>query len=194
MKKRLLLAVLFTGVMAASAHAGVNVDINLGIPVPLPPTVVVQTPPEFIYSPSLGFYVSVGAPYDIVYLGNEYYLYRNGYYYRSHSYNGPWAGVEGRRLPPGLRRHRYAEIRRYRDVEYRRFNHDRSHYNGRWHRPGGPRGEGRGGEHRGNPGHGGERRGPENNGGEHRGGEGYGGEHRGPEGHGGGHHGGEGRR
>jgi hypothetical protein len=178
MKKQLLLAVLFTGAMTVSAHAGVNVDINLGIPVPLPPTVVVQTPPEFIYSPSLGFYVSVGAPYDIVYLGSDYYLYRDGYYYRSRSYNGPWVGVEGRRLPPGLRRHRYEEIRRYRDGEYRRFNHDRAHYNGRWYKPGGARGEGHGGEHRGNPGHGGEHRGNEGHGGGHHGGDGHGGEGR----------------
>jgi hypothetical protein len=177
MKKRLLFAVLLTAAMAIPVHAGV--DIRVGIPVPLPPTVVIQTAPEFIYAPALGFHVSVGAPYDIVYIGNDYYLYNNGYYYRSHNYNGPWVGVEARRLPPGLRKHRYEDIRRFRDREYRRYDRDREHYRGRWHRPGeAHRGEGRGGEHRGGEGRGGEHRGDEHRGDEHRGGEGRGGEGR----------------
>ena len=176
MKNRLLFAVLLTAAMAVSAHASVNVGINVGIPAPLPPHVVIQTAPEFIYQPQLGFHVSVGAPYDIVYIGNAYYLYNNGYYYRSHNYNGPWVGVEARRLPPGLRKHRHEEIRRYRDKEYRKYNRDREHYHGRWHRPGGERqGEGRGGEHRGGEGRGGEGHGGGGHGGEGRGGEGHGG-------------------
>jgi hypothetical protein len=155
MKKRLLLAVFLTATMVSSALAGVNVSV--GIPV-LPPTVVIETAPRFIYSPPLGFHVSVGAPYDIVYLGNSYYLYNNGYYYRSSSYNGPWVGVESRRLPKGLRKHRYEDIRRYRDREFHRYERDRDHYRGRWHNPG----EHRGGEHHGD----------DHRGGEHRGGEG----------------------
>jgi hypothetical protein len=170
MKKGLLGAFFITVALAISADA--DIGLRIGIPVPLPPTVVVETAPEFIYAPSLGFHVSVGAPYDIVYIGNDYYLYNNGYYYRSHSYNGPWVGVEARRLPPGLRNHRYADIRRFRDREYRRYDRDREHYRGRWHRPGeGPRGEGRGEDHRGGDHRGGEHRG-EGHGDEHRGGEG----------------------
>ena len=177
MKKQLIFTAILTTLMAIPAHAGVNIGINVGIPAPLPSSVVIQTAPEFIYSPQLGFHVSVGSPYDIVYIGNDYYLYNNGYYYRSHDYNGPWVGVEGRRLPPGLRKHRYDEVRRYRDGEYRKYNRDREHYNGRWYRPGKvARNEHRGGEHRGG----------EGRGGEHRGGEGRGGDHRGDEGRGGG--------
>lgn len=159
MKNRLIFAVLLTVAMAISAHAGVDVGINIGIPAPLPSNVVIQTAPEFIYPPQLGFHVSVGSPHDIVYIGSAYYLYNNGYYYRSHNYNGPWEGVEARRLPPGLRKHRYEEIRRYRDKEYRKYNRDREHYKGRWHRPGEEhRGKGHGGEHRGGEGHGGQGR------------------------------------
>jgi hypothetical protein len=156
MKNRLLFAVILTVAMAVSAHAGV--DIRVGIPVPLPPTVVIQTAPEFIYSPALGFHVSVGAPYDIVYIGNDYYLYNNGYYYRSNSYNGPWIGVENRLLPPLLRKHRYEDIRSFRDKEFRKYERDREHYRGKWHRPGemhkgsGHGGEGHDGEHRGGEG------------------------------------------
>jgi hypothetical protein len=191
-KKRLLFTVLLIATMTISAQARVDIGINVGIPVPLPPTVVIQTAPEFIYSPQLGFYVSAGAPYDIVYIGNDYYLYNNGFYYRSHNFRGPWLGVEARRLPPGLRRHRYEEIRSFRDREYRNYNRDREHYRGRWHRPGEiRRNECRGGEHRGSEGRGGEHRGDEGRGGEHRGGEGRGGEHRGGEGRGGEHRGDE---
>ena len=166
MKKQLIFAAILITFMAIPAYAGVNIGINVGIPAPLPSSVVIQTAPEFIYSPQLGFHVSVGSPHDIVYIGNDYYLYNNGYYYRSHNYNGPWVGVEGRRLPPGLRKHRYEEVRRYRDREYRKYNHDRKHYNGRWYRPG----EVARNEHRGS-----EYRGGEDQGGKHHGGGGHGG-------------------
>ena len=58
------------------AHAGVTVDINIGNPAPVvvapPPTprFVIREAPLFIFSPALGFYVSVGSPYDIVDIGN----------------------------------------------------------------------------------------------------------------------------
>lgn len=172
MKKHILFVMLLTFSMAVTAHAGVNVGINIGIPVPLPSNVVIQSAPEFIYQPQLGFHVSVGAPYDVMYISNSYYLYNNGYYYRSRSYNGPWEGVEYKRLPKGLRNHRYEEIRQYRDKEYRRYDRDREHYNGRWHRPG----EANRGEGRGNEGRGGEHRGDDRGGKQH--GEGHGGEHR----------------
>lgn len=169
MKKQLIFAVILSTFMSVSAHAGVNIGINVGIPAPLPPSVVIRTAPEFIYSPQLGFHVSVGSPYDIVYIGNDYYLYNNGYYYRSHDYNGPWVGVEGRRLPPGLRKHRYDEVRRYRDGEYRRYMRDREHYNGRWYRPR----EVAGYEHRDDEDDDDEYRGGKHHGGKHHGGEGW---------------------
>lgn len=131
MKKRLIAAVFLVVTMAVPAYAGVTVGITL----PPPPEIVIEAAPRFIFSPELGFHVSVGVPYDIVYIGDQYYLYNNGYYYRSRYYNGPWVGVESRRLPPGLRRHKYQEIRRFRDVEYRRYEGNREHYRGRWHNP-----------------------------------------------------------
>lgn len=159
MKKRIVLSVVLFAVMTISAHAGVNVNVEIPL---LPPSIVVETAPRFIFAPDLGFYVSVGAPYDIVYVGNNYYLYHNGYYYRSGNYNGPWVGVGPRFLPPGLRKHKYEQIRHFRDREFQRYERDHDHYRGRWHNPGeGRKGERRGGEHRGG----------EHGGGEHRGGE-----------------------
>lgn len=145
------------------ACARVNVDINIGQPAPvivapMPPPppphrrIYIERRPEFIYTPALGFSVSVGSPYDVVYYGNRYYVYDDGGWYWASSHNGPWVYVDRHRLPDRIRRYRYEEIRRYRDEEYRRHDrgpdrgrdrdwHDRDrdwrdrdrHDNGRWH-------------------------------------------------------------
>jgi hypothetical protein len=144
-------AALLLGTFAASADAELHVNLNVGVPPvvvqPAPPPVVYaptpapepevyfDTAPQFIFSPALGFYVAVGVPYDVVYIGNRYYLNRGGYWYSAPYYNGPWVVTRRGYLPPGLRRHRFEEIRYYRDVEYRGYMRDREHYRGRWHAP-----------------------------------------------------------
>lgn len=140
---------------AVAGHAGVNLNVNVGGPpvvvAPVPPQVVITTAPEFIFSPRLGFYVSVAVPYDIVFINGSYYLYNGGYWYAGRTVRGPWVATYRDRLPPLLRRYRYEQIRMFRDREYRHYQHDRDHYRGRWHRPEGEwrdhRGERRG-EHR----------------------------------------------
>lgn len=135
MRRRFFATAFFLSVLAVQARAGVNVGISVGVPLPPPPAIVIEAPPRFIFSPALNFYVSVGVPYDIVRIGPSFYLYNNGYWYRSSYYDGPWIGVEHNRLPPGLRRHRFEEIRRFRDAEYHRYDRDREHYRGRWYSP-----------------------------------------------------------
>ena len=93
--------------------------------------------PGFIYSPRLGFYVSVGLPYDVVYLDNSYYHYRGGRWYTSPSYGGGWSYISQQRLPHALHRHRYEQITYYRDREFKRYERDRDHYRGQWYRPAG---------------------------------------------------------
>ena len=102
---------------------------------PPPPEVYVEDAPRFIYSPDLRVYVAVGVPYDLVYTGSEYYYSYGGRWYRGAYYNGPWAYVPWRSYPPVLSRYRVNHIRRYRDAEFRRFEHDRDHYDGRFYRP-----------------------------------------------------------
>jgi hypothetical protein len=104
-------------------------------PEPEPQEVVIDEPPQFIYSPNLGFYVTVGTPYDMIYLNNGYYLNRGGYWYYGTSYWGPWTFVQSRRLPPALHRYRYEQIRHYRDREYRHYMRDRERYRGNFYRP-----------------------------------------------------------
>jgi hypothetical protein len=164
MKKEVIAAAVLVVIAgAATAQARVNLNVNVDIPVPVaqapapaypppaypppapvvvapPPApadvqLVIQEPPSFVYSQNLGFYVSVGTPYDMVYVDNGYYLYRAGYWYYSPYYYGPWSYVGPRRLPMGLRRYRYEQIRHFRDHEYRLYQRDREHYRGNWYRP-----------------------------------------------------------
>ena len=153
MKKHLAAAAfLLLASQAGAAHAGVNFNLHVGIPgavvvAPAPPPLAITVRPDFIYSPFLGFYVSVGTPYDMVFMDGRYYRHYGEYWYWAPRVGGPW--VAARHLPPGLARHRFAEIRRYRDREYRMYMRDRDHYRGRWHRPEGEWREHRGGEWRG---------------------------------------------
>jgi len=154
-------AILCLGVHAA--HAGVNVNINLGEP---PRQVIVATPPpvyvappapvyvappayappvetiqveddiQFVYPNQLGFYVAVGVPYDLFYLQDSYFLFRDGRWLRAPSSRGPWIVQRYRELPPGLRRYRLERIREFRAREYAVYNRDRDHYRGRYFRSG----------------------------------------------------------
>jgi hypothetical protein len=102
---------------------------------PTPEEVYVNEAPQFIYSPDLNMYVAVGVPYDLIYNGSDYFYFYGGRWYRGPYYNGPWGPATRRYLPPVLFNFEISNIRRSRDVEYRRYTHDRTHYNGRIHRP-----------------------------------------------------------
>ncbi|CAG0949453.1 hypothetical protein GEOBC_00101 [Geobacteraceae bacterium] len=141
----LVLAVV-SPVLAAS-DVGFDVNINVGnqprvvIPSPqpvvvsAPPRVVIEEPPVFITPPRLGFYVGVDIPYDIFYISGRYYLWQDNYWYRAPHYRGPWAVVQYKSLPPGLRKHKLERIRYYRDDEYRVYRSDHDHYRGKRFKP-----------------------------------------------------------
>lgn len=100
-----------------------------------PPEFYLDDAPQFVYSPPLGMYVAVGVPYDLVYTGNEYFYFYGGNWYRGAYYDGPWSYAPRRSYPPTFLRYRINNIRRFREAEYRRFERDRAHYDGRLHRP-----------------------------------------------------------
>lgn len=136
-----------------ASNVGVDLNIHLGNqprpvvvaapPVAPRPVVVAPAPPEpyyvddaeedveFVYPDRLGFYVAVGVPYDLFYLNNVYFVFRDGRWYRSPDNRGEWYPVRYRELPPSLRRHRIERIREYRAREYDVYRHDREHYRGR---------------------------------------------------------------
>ena len=145
----LIPAVLAFGASTASAsNVGIDVNIHLGnqprqvvIPAPPPQVIVAEPAPattvtidddvDFVYPEQLGVYVAVGVPYDLFYFRNNYYLLRDGHWFRASGSHGPWVAARYRELPPGLRRHRIERIRAYRSAEYDIYRHDRDHYPGR---------------------------------------------------------------
>jgi hypothetical protein len=136
-------AVLALGASAACAsNVGVDFNLHLGnqpqqVVVPQPvavapaPPVVIDQDVDFVYPDNLGFYVAVGVPYDLFYVRDTYYVYRDGSWLRSARRGGPWMVMQRRDLPPGIRRQKLARIRAFRDAEYDVYRHDRDHYHGR---------------------------------------------------------------
>lgn len=100
-----------------------------------PPEIYLDVAPQFIYSPELGLYVAVDLPYDLIYTGVEYFYFYGGFWYHGPYYNGPWVLALRRDFPPALLRFRIGKIRYYRDLEFRRYHHDKGHYGGRFHSP-----------------------------------------------------------
>jgi len=86
---------------------------------------------QFLRPEVLGFYVAVGLPYDLFFVGKKYYLYRDGYWHRAHHSRGPWIIVSHRDLPPGLRKHKIERLRYYRDEEHEVYRRDEENYQGR---------------------------------------------------------------
>ncbi len=113
---------------AAEAMAELSIHIGVGHPAP-PPPMVIESRPRFMPLPDMGFAMAVDSPYDIIFFGNAYYTFQNGIWYGSGDYRGPWVVVRDGRLPYAIGRHRWVDIRRSRDVEYRR--HD-FRYDGRY--------------------------------------------------------------
>src|SRR5512133_2224127 len=155
MKKTLLVLMIAAIAAASIAQAEVNVNVNVGVPAPrvimpapppppppsprvvvsAPPAVVFDVAPIFIVPSGLDFYVGVDTPYDIIFSSDYYYLYYGNSWHRARHHNGPWGEVPYRQLPPGIRKHRIEQMRRYRDREHRVYRHDRDHYRGRYFRP-----------------------------------------------------------
>ena len=152
----LLFALLILG--AVPARAEVGFDIHVGnmpaAPPPAPPPVfVVDEPPEMVFVPEIGFYVAIGIPYDVVYVGNRYYYHHGDAWYGSPYYNGPWVYAGPKRLPPGLRRYKIERIHEYREARWKEYKehgpkfkekHFKGKGEGRWKEHGGRKEKGHG--------------------------------------------------
>lgn len=156
-------AILLAG-MTSVCFGDVNANIAQGIPLPTPAPpspilspvpprvqateprppgseseyeqlVLPAVPPQFVYVPELGYYVAIETPYDIAYIENEYFMFSNGFWYRTDHYGGALIRLERSMWPSLLTRHTMKDFRRFRDVEFKRYNHDRGHYKGQLHSP-----------------------------------------------------------
>ncbi|NTV07651.1 MAG: hypothetical protein HGA81_03475, partial [Chlorobium limicola] len=124
MKKQMLLTVGIAGMLIGNMPADAKADVNLHLGIGNRPSLSIDVWPSFIYVPELGFSVSTGSEWDILSYDNYYYVHHDGYWYRSSRQRGPWVIVHYDRLPYKLRSHNWAEIRNYRDYEYRRHHSD----------------------------------------------------------------------
>lgn len=120
MKKNIWLAAGIAGMLLGSPPADAQAEVNVRISTGNRPSFVIDRRPRFMELKNQGFSISVGSPYDIVFYGNRYYLYQNSRWYRSSSYRGPWTVIRNNNLPSQIRKHRWDDIRGYRDVEYSR--------------------------------------------------------------------------
>ena len=106
----------------AQAEIGVRVG-GIHVNVGERPGFAVDTRPTFIYVPELGYSVAVRSPYNFIFFDGYYYINRDGHWYSSSHYRGPWDMVSFERLPHAIKAHRWDDIRRFRDREYRRHDH-----------------------------------------------------------------------
>ncbi|NTU57787.1 MAG: hypothetical protein HGB00_02545 [Chlorobiaceae bacterium] len=130
MKKHFLLALGIAGgfICYPRHEAGAGIPLAMGIRGG--PDFYLEVRPDFIYLDDYGFAVSYGGPYDVIYYGDYYFIFRDGYWYRSQDYRGPWGRIRHSELPPPIGRHEWGDINRRRDIEYR--NYDRGYWDNRF--------------------------------------------------------------
>ncbi len=86
-------ALLFAAV-AAPAAAGVNVNVNIG-----PPAVVVSEPPGVVAVPQSMVYFAPGVSVELLFYEGYWWTPKEGRWFRSRGYDGPWTIVGPRGVP-----------------------------------------------------------------------------------------------
>lgn len=101
------------GMLIRNADAGVHVGIGINLG---PPAYVFSAPPEVVYVPGSSVYYAPDAGMDILFYHGYWYRPHEGRWFRARNYNGPWAFIDGPRvpsaiigLPPDYRRVAYRE-------------------------------------------------------------------------------------
>jgi hypothetical protein len=122
MKKRMMMVLGAAGIIFWQAPAHVQAALPLAMATRHDPDVSFDARPDFIYLDDYGFYVAWGVPYDLIFFDDYYFLFRDGYWYRSRGYRGPWGRVRNDDLPMTIRRRSWGDIRQRRDTEYRRYD------------------------------------------------------------------------
>jgi len=87
------------------AVAGTSVSVGLRIgDAPPPPVVVYERAPHFEYIPSQRVYVidDDNFGYDYFRYGGVYYMYNDGWWYRSSRYRGPFVAVQVSSVPRAI--------------------------------------------------------------------------------------------
>jgi hypothetical protein len=87
--------------LASAGPAAAGMNVNIGIEVPLP-VIVVSAPPAVVVIPGTPVYYAPGLQADIFFYQGFWWTPNRGAWFRAQSYDGPWAAVPGRRVPPAF--------------------------------------------------------------------------------------------
>jgi hypothetical protein len=101
MVRAILTVIAVSGVLSLgmSPTAQAKVDVHIGIGIPPPPAVVFESEPQLVVVPGTQVFYLANPDYDLYRYGGYYYVNRDGYWYRSRSYRGPFGYVEYGRVP-----------------------------------------------------------------------------------------------
>ena len=100
MNRSFICAAVAAGAVFLHPPATLAAGVDIHISVPPPPHVVFEAAPQVVIVPQTRVeYVPVATDYDMYRYGKYWYINSNGYWYRSHSYKGPFRYVEYRSLP-----------------------------------------------------------------------------------------------
>jgi len=100
MKRTMLFALALVALAATSASAETRIQVNIGM-APPPPAIVYHAPPPMVYVPdSRVYYVNDDdVPYDCFRYGAYFYIYNDGWWYRSRRYDRGYRAIEERYVP-----------------------------------------------------------------------------------------------
>lgn len=106
--KRIASAFILTTVLINTAPcvapSAAEVDVHIGIGIPAPPPVTFERRPRVVQLPRTDvYYAPEVRDYNLYRMGRYWYMHRDGYWYRSRSYRGPYTGIEYHRLPRAYR-------------------------------------------------------------------------------------------
>jgi hypothetical protein len=125
--RRLVLAALIVGAVAAPVHA--QVQVNVGITLPGPPALAVIPGAPVYYAPR--------APANVFFYGHQYWLFHGNAWHFGPSWNGPWVVVAPIHVPVPILR---VPVRYYhvRPVHWKHWHHDgpphwEPHWGRDWH-------------------------------------------------------------
>jgi hypothetical protein len=106
MKKRTLVTIFVAMIllmsMGYSNRAIAETNVNVGIRIPPPPPFLIPAPPPVVVIPRTYVYAVPEIEVDILFYHGYWYRPHQGHWYKSRSYNGPWAYLPPRSVPRPL--------------------------------------------------------------------------------------------
>lgn len=99
----LLLAVAVAGPVHAETRTTLRVQLNIGN-APPPPAVIYREAPPMVVVPRSAVYVvrDDDCQYDFFRYGVYWFIWNDGYWYRSSNYRGPFRVIEARYVPTAI--------------------------------------------------------------------------------------------